>query len=163
MNDFLSTSNILIKGVLLCENRKEFSIRYLPEHLVNTGIQWNGFDMIKCNDGFEHFFTMLDLFLNSDTADTKCNLLKNDVKCTLIYYEGDLFAIANSTLSKFFVLDRYKNYCQKDVEDLAKKKKREELNSLLETYNYQEHQILKKLEELENYPLNFIVKNFDKE
>lgn len=158
MDNFLSYCKIYVREVVLEDDRKSFSVGFVPNSIVKNVKSTTAItDTIEVKDGFEEFFLMLDLNVDVHNVTTNVNLIGNAIACNLIFLEGHFFAISSletcEYVEKCFVLEFGKNYCLKEVKDLAKKKKRQELYSLLEHYNARTKDVLKKLSELEEVSL----------
>lgn len=166
MNNFMSFCVVAIRNVVLEENRKNFSIGFVPYDLDCRLHITNGVEQIICESGFEDFFKMLELEAHADSAKTNVNLINTGIKCNLIFCEGEPFAITSLSTSDFtencFVFSEGKNYMLKEVKELAKKQKQQKLLSQIEMYSKKIQKTLKELSELENVPLSLVQANIDK-
>ena len=160
MNNFMSFCVVAIRNVVLEENRKNFSIGFVPYDLDSRLYITNGVEQIICESGFEDFFKMLELEAHADSAKTNVNLINTGIKCKLIFCEGEPFAITSLSTSDF--KEKGKNYILKEVKELAKKQKKQKLLSQIEMYSKNIQKTLKELSELENVSLTLVQANIDK-
>ena len=166
MNNFISFCVVAIRNVVLEENRKNFSIGFVPYDLDSRMHITNGVEQIICESGFEDFFKMLELEADADSAKTNVNLINTGIKCHLIFCEGEPFAITSLSISDFtencFVFTKGKNYILKEVKELAKKQKQQKLLLQIEMCNNKIQKTLKDLSELENLTLSLVQSDIDK-
>lgn len=166
MNNFMSFCVVAIRNVVLEENRKKFSVGFIPYTLDSRQYITNGVEQITCESGFENFFKMLELEAHANSAKTNVNLINTGIKCYLIFCEGEPFAITSLSTSDFtencFVFLNGKNYILKEVKELAKKQKQQKLLSQIEMYSEKIQKTLKELSELENVSLSLVQADIDK-
>lgn len=166
MNNFLSFCVVVVKSVVLNENRRSFTFGFTPYTLDGKLHITNGIEQIECESGYEDFFKMLELEANSRTDETNKNLIGCSIKCNLIFFEGEYFAITSLSTSNYlencFVLSEEKNYSLVEVKELAKKQMRQKLLSQIEMYNKEIQKVVAELSELERVSLSLEKSDIDK-
>lgn len=154
MKNFLSFCVVVVKSVLLDENRKSFTFGFIPDIRLHI----NGMEQITCESGYEDFFKMLELKANPSADETNKNLIDSSIKCNLIFSESEPFAITSLSTSNYlencFVLSEEKNYSLVEVKELAKKQMRKKLLSQIKMYNKEIQKVVAELYELEHISLS---------
>lgn len=166
MKNFLSFCVVAVRNVVLNENRKIFSVGFIPYTLDSKIHIVNGVEQIVCKSGYEDFFKMLELDANSQTDVTNKNLIGTPIKCNMIFSEGETFAITSLSTSNYlencFVFSEGKNYSLEKVKELARNQKRKKLISQIQMYDERIRQTLTELSELEDVSLSLVKTDIDK-
>lgn len=166
MKNFLSFCVVVVKSVVLDENLKSFTFRFTPYALDGKFGITNGMEQITCESGYEDFFKMLEFDANSRTDETNKNLIGCSIKCNLIFFEGEPFAITSLSTSNYlencFVLSEEKNYSLVEVEELVKRQMRPKLLSQIEMYNKEIQKVVAELSDLEHVSLSLEKSDIDK-
>lgn len=134
--------SIYVRNVTLHENKKDFSIEFIPKSTETSSSTNTTSSFITCtHGGFQQFLEMLNL-----QADAK----NKEAEFMLIFdISGEkYFAISDSEFKKFFVPDCADVISEKEVKSCATSRRGQELYFLIQRLN---GQIMKAVDQLEEF------------
>ena len=148
----LSIYKIRILSLKYKDNNYKLLVRFNPSTSGENGFH----DQIECEPQFLEILEFQGNGINISITSSKYKIIEDDIQCFIIFdLDGNYIALADLSLTKFYLLDSGAICSEEEFMQATKAKKRQQLYDLLKTHINNITNVQNELKELEVTSLNF--------